>query len=152
MYDFPPYRPPNEAESALIRITRGCPWNRCAFCFMYKDIRFEAKPLEEIRKDVSTARQVYKSAESIFLGDSDNLVHKELPEIVKVIRETFPEAKRITAYARDKSCLKITLDVRESNRGAIDLYNKFGFKIAGRRKKYYRFPVEDSLIMEKILL
>ena len=106
MYDFPPYRPPNEAESALIRITRGCPWNRCAFCFMYKDIRFETKPLEEVRKDVNTARQIYKVADSIFLGDSDNLTHKELPEIVKHIRKTFPEAKRITAYARAKTIIK----------------------------------------------
>ncbi len=106
MYDFPPYRPPNEAGSALIRITRGCPWNRCTFCFMYKDIRFETKSLEEIRKDVNTARQIYKSVESIFLGDSDNLVHKELPEIVKIIREAFPEAKRITAYARAKTIKK----------------------------------------------
>ena len=118
MYDFPPYRPPNEAESALIRITRGCPWNRCAFCFMYKDVRFKAKPLEEIRNDVNTARQIYKSAESIFLGDSDNLVHKELPEIVKVIREAFPEAKRITAYARAKTILKRKMkfltDVRQA--------------------------------------
>lgn len=105
-YDFPPYRPPNEAESALIRITRGCPWNRCAFCFMYKDIRFETKPLEEVRKDVNTARQIYKVADSIFLGDSDNLTHKELPEIVKHIRKTFPEAKRITAYARAKTIIK----------------------------------------------
>lgn len=105
-YDFPPYRPPNEAESALIRITRGCPWNRCAFCFMYKDIRFETKPLEEVRKDVNTARQIYKSADSIFLGDSDNLTHKELPEIVKHIRKTFPEAKRITTYARAKTIIK----------------------------------------------
>lgn len=105
-YDFPPYRPPNEAESALIRITRGCPWNRCTFCFMYKDIRFETKPLEEVRKDVNTARQIYKAADSIFLGDSDNLTHKELPEIVKHIRKTFPEAKRITAYARAKTIIK----------------------------------------------
>lgn len=105
-YDFPPYRPPNEAESALIRITRGCPWNRCAFCFMYKDIRFETKPLEEVRKDVNTARQIYKAADSIFLGDSDNLTHKELPEIVKHIRKTFPEAKRITTYARAKTIIK----------------------------------------------
>jgi len=105
-YDFPPYRPPNEAESALIRITRGCPWNRCAFCFMYKDIRFETKPLEEVRKDVNTARQIYKAADSVFLGDSDNLTHKELPEIVKHIRKTFPEAKRITAYARAKTIIK----------------------------------------------
>jgi radical SAM superfamily enzyme YgiQ (UPF0313 family) len=73
---------------------------------MYKDIRFETKSLEEVRGDVNTARQIYKSADSIFLGDSDNLVQKELPEIVKVIRETFPEAKRITAYARAKTIIK----------------------------------------------
>jgi len=104
-YDFPPYRPPNEAESALIRVTRGCPWNKCAFCFMYKSLRFEAKSLEEVKKDVNKARQIYKTAESIFLGDSDNLVHKELPAIVAHIKETFPEAKRITAYARAKTIL-----------------------------------------------
>ena len=104
-YDFPPYRPPNEADSALLRITRGCPWNRCGFCFMYKNIKFETKPFEEVRKDVIKARQIYRKAESIFLGDSDNLVHKELPEIVAFIRKTFPEAKRITAYARAKTIL-----------------------------------------------
>ncbi len=104
-YDFPPYRPPNEADSALIRITRGCPWNRCAFCFMYKSLRFEAKSLEEVKKDVIKARQIYRAADSIFLGDSDNLVHKDLPAIVAYIRETFPEAKRITAYARAKTIL-----------------------------------------------
>lgn len=104
-YDFPPYRPPNEADSALIRITRGCPWNRCAFCFMYKSLRFEAKSLEEVKKDVNKARQIYKTANSIFLGDSDNLVHKDLPEIVAYIKETFPEAERKTAYARAKTVL-----------------------------------------------
>ncbi len=104
-YDFPPYRPPNEADSALIRVTRGCPWNRCAFCFMYKSLRFEAKSLEEVKKDVNKARQIYRAADSIFLGDSDNLVHKDLPVIVAYIKETFPEARRITAYARAKTIL-----------------------------------------------
>ena len=102
-YDFPPYRPPNEANSALIRITRGCPWNRCVFCFMYKHVKFESKAIEEIKKDIKNARQIYRKADSIFLGDSDNLVHKELPEIVAFIRKTFPETKRITAYARAKT-------------------------------------------------
>ncbi len=102
-YDFPPYRPPNEANSALIRITRGCPWNRCVFCFMYKHVKFESKPIEEIKKDIKNARLIYRKADSIFLGDSDNLVHKELPEIVAFIRKTFPETKRITAYARAKT-------------------------------------------------
>jgi len=109
-YDFPPYRPPNEANSALIRITRGCPWNKCEFCAMYKPIRFEKKPLEEVKNDVKKARELYRAAESIFLGDSDNLVHKELPEIVAFIRKTFPKAKRVTAYARAMTILRKKMD------------------------------------------
>jgi len=99
-YDAPPYRPPNEAGSALIRVTRGCPWNRCTFCSMYKRGRFRAKPLGEVKADVLTAREIYGAAASIFLGDSDSLVHKDFPEIVAFIRETFPEARRVTTYAR----------------------------------------------------
>jgi len=118
MYDFPPYRPPNEAESALIRVTRGCPWNRCTFCFMYKHIKFETKSLREVKEDVDKARQIFRKAESIFLGDSDNLVHKELPEIVSYVREIFPEAERVTSYARAKTILRRKMNylraVRES--------------------------------------
>jgi len=110
IYDFPPYRPPNEAESALIRVTRGCPWNRCTFCFMYKQIKFETKPLREVKEDVDKARQIFRKADSIFLGDSDNLVHKELPEIVSYIRKTFPEAERMTSYARAKTILRRKMD------------------------------------------
>lgn len=117
-YDFPPYRPPNEAGSALIRITRGCPWNRCGFCFMYKHIKFEAKPFEEIKDDVKKAREIYRAAESIFLGDSDNLVHKELPEIVAFIRKTFPKVRRITAYARAKTILRRKMEFLTSVRKA----------------------------------
>jgi radical SAM superfamily enzyme YgiQ (UPF0313 family) len=105
-YDFPPYRPPNEAFSALIRITRGCPWNKCEFCSMYKQMKFEIKPYEEVKDDVKKARQFYRRAKSIFLGDSDNLVHKDLAEIVSFIKHTFPEAKRITTYARAKTILR----------------------------------------------
>lgn len=106
IYDFPPYRPPNEAHSALIRITRGCPWNRCAFCAMYKHIDFEQKPLEDLKRDVLLARKIYGKSSAIFIGDSDSLVHKNLPEIVAFIRRTFPEARRITSYARARTLLR----------------------------------------------
>jgi radical SAM superfamily enzyme YgiQ (UPF0313 family) len=109
-YDFPPFRPPNEARSALIRLTRGCPWNRCEFCAMYKQVKFEAKPFEEVRSDILKARQIYPAASSIFLGDSDNLVHVNLPEIMAFIREIFPEVERVTAYARAKTVLRRGLD------------------------------------------
>ena len=41
----------------------------------------------------------------------------------------------------------ITLEVRKSNARAIGLYEKFGFKSLGYRKKYYQDNNEDALIM-----
>lgn len=43
---------------------------------------------------------------------------------------------------------RVTLEVRESNIAAIRLYEKFGFREIGRRKEYYKKPVEDAVIME----
>lgn len=40
-----------------------------------------------------------------------------------------------------------TLEVRESNIAAIELYKKHGFKIEGKRKAYYEDNGEDALIM-----
>jgi ribosomal-protein-alanine N-acetyltransferase len=42
---------------------------------------------------------------------------------------------------------RATLEVRHSNLAAVSLYNKFGFKEAGRRKRYYKDTGEDALIM-----
>ncbi len=41
----------------------------------------------------------------------------------------------------------ITLEVRVTNKKAISLYEKFGFKSLGLRKKYYQDNNEDALIM-----
>ena len=40
-----------------------------------------------------------------------------------------------------------TLEVRTSNAGAIALYERFGFRAAGRRRAYYHDNREDALIM-----
>ncbi|MEG4574079.1 ribosomal protein S18-alanine N-acetyltransferase [Microcoleus sp. N3A4] len=42
---------------------------------------------------------------------------------------------------------RATLEVRESNLAAVSLYKKFGFKEAGRRKRYYEDTGEDALVM-----
>ncbi|PHV63620.1 ribosomal protein S18-alanine N-acetyltransferase [Cyanobacterium aponinum UTEX 3222] len=44
---------------------------------------------------------------------------------------------------------RATLEVGENNTKAINLYQKFGFKEAGRRKKYYKKTGEDALILWK---
>lgn len=40
-----------------------------------------------------------------------------------------------------------TLEVKPSNQAALSLYQKFGFKEAGRRRKYYKDTGEDALIL-----
>jgi ribosomal-protein-alanine N-acetyltransferase len=42
-----------------------------------------------------------------------------------------------------------TLEVRESNRAAIDMYRNSGFELRGRRAGYYRDNDEDALVMFK---
>jgi [ribosomal protein S18]-alanine N-acetyltransferase len=43
------------------------------------------------------------------------------------------------------------LEVRESNSAARALYGSRGFTEIGRRRNYYRRPVEDALVMRRIL-
>ena len=47
-----PIRPPSEATSLLLRVTRNCPWNDCAFCAVYKGEKFGRRPVEEIVGDI----------------------------------------------------------------------------------------------------
>ena len=42
---------------------------------------------------------------------------------------------------------RFTLEVRRSNAGAIELYERFGFKVAGLRRRYYQDNGEDALVM-----
>ena len=48
-----------------------------------------------------------------------------------------------------EDCSSLTLEVRESNEGAIKLYENLDFSQVGRRKRFYENPTEDALIMTK---
>jgi [ribosomal protein S18]-alanine N-acetyltransferase len=45
----------------------------------------------------------------------------------------------------------VTLEVRHSNTGAIALYERFGFRSAGVRRRYYADNGEDAVIMWRSL-
>lgn len=51
-FEIGPIRPPSEAYSILLRITRNCPWNRCAFCSTYRDQKFSRRTVDEIKADI----------------------------------------------------------------------------------------------------
>jgi ribosomal-protein-alanine acetyltransferase len=48
--------------------------------------------------------------------------------------------------ARNRGAESLFLEVRESNRAARALYEKWGFAEAGRRNGYYREPSEDAVV------
>ena len=51
--------------------------------------------------------------------------------------------------ARKKGAHQAFLEVRSSNNAARSLYEKNGFSLVGKRKNYYRNPVEDALILSR---
>ena len=50
-----PIRPPSEAGSLLIRVTRNCPWNHCTFCPVYKRRQFSLRPTGHVIQDINRA-------------------------------------------------------------------------------------------------
>ena len=112
-YDFPPFRPPSEANSLLLRVTRGCPWNRCTFCSMYKDMKFEIREIKEVLGDIESARDLYGDRiHTVFIGDSNSLVTKTemLVKILNSLISSFPHIERVTSYARAKTIAKKPLE------------------------------------------
>ena len=74
-YELGPVRPPSEAYSLLIRVTRNCPWNRCRFCSIYKGQRFELRTAEEVMRDITTAAEIAADIKVMARrgGNGDNL-------------------------------------------------------------------------------
>jgi radical SAM superfamily enzyme YgiQ (UPF0313 family) len=60
-----PIRPPNEARSLLLRLTRNCPWNQCLFCPVYKNQKFSLRSVEEIKTDIQTAKDMADDIKSM---------------------------------------------------------------------------------------
>lgn len=53
--------------------------------------------------------------------------------------------------AYSKKLVSLSLEVRESNVAAINLYQKFNFKTVGVRKNYYKNPTENAVLMDLVL-
>jgi len=60
--------------------------------------------------------------------------------------------KNILEIGKKAGCDYIFLDVRPSNKAAINLYVKSGFIELYRRPSYYRIPPEDAIVMVKNLM
>jgi radical SAM superfamily enzyme YgiQ (UPF0313 family) len=77
------YRPPSEggSDSLLVRFTRNCPWNRCAFCAMYKHERFSLRSVAEIRQDIDAIAAICRELTD---GAGDSGISREA--VIEFIR------------------------------------------------------------------
>ena len=117
-YELPPIRPPSEAYSLLIRVMRGCPWNYCTFCAVYKGYprKDTIRSIAEVKGDIDELRATIDhlhlqghegEPRTAFLADSNAIVIKTdgLTEIVRYLYEVFPSLERVTSYGRAKTVL-----------------------------------------------
>jgi len=56
------------------------------------------------------------------------------------------------AASADAGARELALEVRVSNDAAQALYRGYGFRLAGLRRGYYRYPEEDALVMARSLV
>ena len=108
-YEGRVFRPPSEAQSLILQVTVGCAHNQCTFCEMYKEKDFHIRQIEEIIKDIDSAKEHYGDYVSkFFLADGDALVlsTNKLLTIIDKITESFPKYGRIGIYGSPKAILK----------------------------------------------
>ncbi|HEY2431473.1 MAG TPA: ribosomal protein S18-alanine N-acetyltransferase [Vicinamibacterales bacterium] len=55
--------------------------------------------------------------------------------------------RAVMAEAAGEGARRATLEVRESNVAALQLYGRLGFSVSARRRGYYANPPEDALIL-----
>jgi radical SAM superfamily enzyme YgiQ (UPF0313 family) len=109
-YNEPLFRPPAEANSAIIQATLGCSWNRCAFCEMYTSKKFKVKKLDELKLEIELLAKYYLGVKKVFLADGNAFVlsaNKLLP-ILNEINLRFGRIQRISSYALPKDILSKT--------------------------------------------
>jgi len=119
-----PIRPPSEAGSLLVRVSRNCPWNKCAFCSVYKGERFSLRSVDEVVADLDAMLERFgDEVRTIFLQDANPLLTKpdDLILILDAIRARFPKARRITAYARSHTLARRSPeDLRRLREAGLD--------------------------------
>ena len=82
-----PIRPPSEANSLLIRITRNCPWNHCTFCPVYKGEKFSLREVKDVKKDIDAVARFVEHIKQL-AGKSEQVSRAGL---IKTAESVAPE-------------------------------------------------------------
>ena len=97
----PRFRPPAEAESLILQVDQGCPYNRCTFCGMYQGVNYQRRSPAEILKMMAAEARRAPDTRRIFLADGDVMRRpfEELESILTTLAAHFPALARVNVYA-----------------------------------------------------
>jgi radical SAM superfamily enzyme YgiQ (UPF0313 family) len=113
-YVEPLFRPPSEANSLILQVTKGCSWNRCTFCEMYTQPqkRFRLKPQQEIERELAAIAGAGVAPRRIFLADGDamTLSHRRLRLILEAIGRHLPDVQRVSSYCLPRNLKNKTVE------------------------------------------
>ena len=140
-YDTPVFRPPSEARSFILRVTRGCAHNKCTYCNMYRGVPFQVLTEEEVARQIEAAAvHGRNSVRRVFLADGDALVLStpRLLKILDVLYKTFPKLQRVAAYSAPKDIL------RKSHEELVEL------REAGLKLLYYGMETGDEATLQAV--
>lgn len=107
-YCQPVFRPPSEAYSLLIQVTEGCTY-KCDFCVSNLEKEFSIREVNDIKKDLNTAKRIYgTNVRRIFFLDGNAMVAptEKLLELMEYSMKIFPNLERCGVYAHAKDILK----------------------------------------------
>lgn len=140
-YETPVFRPPSEARSFILRVTRGCAHNHCTYCNMYRGVPFQVLTDEEIARQIALAAQYGKTqVRRVFLADGDALVLStaKLLKLLEVLFNTFPNLERVASYAAPK-------DLLHKSEEELRQLNKAGLKVL-----YYGMESGDDVTLKAV--
>jgi ribosomal-protein-alanine N-acetyltransferase len=88
---------------------------------------------------------------SYLIVDEANIVNIAVLEKYRKMGYGSLILEKFISFCKENGILKIMLEVRKSNIGAIALYEKYGFYKVGESKNHYKNPTEDAFLMNKML-
>lgn len=125
----PIFRPPSEARSYFLPLTRGCSNNSCTFC-RYHGSKLEIRNLTEVKQEIDALQMALKgvylpnvdpiiyelapqlASKRVFLQDGDALVYPypQLVEALEYLNARFPWIERVAAYATPQDLLRRSVE------------------------------------------
>lgn len=99
--NHPQFRPPAEADSLILQIDEGCPYNRCTFCGMYQGLPYQRRSPSEVQRLIQHETRHAPGARRVFLADGDVMRRpfSELRDILTLLNASLPQLARVNLYA-----------------------------------------------------